>query len=334
MYKKFKNNQDGLVAITVTIIVLVILSTMLIGFAQQSRRERRSALDRRLSSQAFYAAESGLALARRAIDDGFSGQKSECGSGSGFTAPFNNANILAIDNSAGVAVTCLLIDQLPTSLEYNTANGKAQVTRVKTSGAQSIVFSWKPITSDGSFGFATGVGNDRFEPDSSSVKYSVIRLSITDLSQISSGRSGLNNNTFTVYLYPKLGGAGSINYDVSSPTRQGQVVEGSCSSSNGECIATISGLAGKSDLALFFSSTYRDANVKIQAKNGVGELLAITGSQALVDSTGTASDVLRRVQARVPLKNAWTVDAYSIKIADDLCKQYSISNIQGTGCEF
>jgi hypothetical protein len=52
--------EGGFVSIIVCMIIMTILSLITIGFAQIMAREQRQALDRQLSSQAFYAAESGV----------------------------------------------------------------------------------------------------------------------------------------------------------------------------------------------------------------------------------------------------------------------------------
>src|SRR5258708_5693843 len=55
-----KSGQQGIVSIIVTIILMLVLTLIVLSFAKVSRREERNALDRQLSTQAFYAAESGI----------------------------------------------------------------------------------------------------------------------------------------------------------------------------------------------------------------------------------------------------------------------------------
>ena len=66
--KQLKNNEQGLVAIVVTLIIMLVLTLIVTGFAQLARREQREALDRQLASQALYAAESGVNAAEAAVN--------------------------------------------------------------------------------------------------------------------------------------------------------------------------------------------------------------------------------------------------------------------------
>jgi Tfp pilus assembly protein PilX len=54
------SRQAGMVSIMVTMILMVVLSLIVIGFAQIARRNSRQSLDRQLSTSAFYAAEAGV----------------------------------------------------------------------------------------------------------------------------------------------------------------------------------------------------------------------------------------------------------------------------------
>ena len=49
-----------MVAILVTMNLMIVISLIVLGFAQISRRNQRQSLDRQLSTQAFYAAETAV----------------------------------------------------------------------------------------------------------------------------------------------------------------------------------------------------------------------------------------------------------------------------------
>ncbi|HSX32249.1 MAG TPA: pilus assembly PilX N-terminal domain-containing protein, partial [Candidatus Saccharimonadales bacterium] len=59
--------ESGMVAIMVTIILMIVISLIVLGFAQIARRNQRQSLDRQLSTQAFYAAETGVNDASKVI---------------------------------------------------------------------------------------------------------------------------------------------------------------------------------------------------------------------------------------------------------------------------
>lgn len=75
--KPIQDNQQGIVAIVVTIILMVILTLIVLSFAKISRREERDALDRQLSTQAFYAAESGIDYAKSKLESDTTGTLAE-----------------------------------------------------------------------------------------------------------------------------------------------------------------------------------------------------------------------------------------------------------------
>src|SRR5687767_12713460 len=57
---KLRSNQEGLVSIVVAVILILLMSLIVLAMAENSRREQRQTLDRQLSDQAFYNAETGI----------------------------------------------------------------------------------------------------------------------------------------------------------------------------------------------------------------------------------------------------------------------------------
>src|SRR4051794_29381721 len=103
------DSEQGIVAIVVSIILIIILSLITIGFANLVRREQRQALDRQLSSEAFYAAES-------AINDTVDALKVPNSSVISTNNCTNTDSVL--DKSRGVSVPCVLVDRSLPQLEY------------------------------------------------------------------------------------------------------------------------------------------------------------------------------------------------------------------------
>src|SRR5487761_1358632 len=102
--RSFTNNQSsqaGIASITVTMIMMIVISLIVLSFAQIARREQRQSIDRQLSVQAYYAAESGANIARTAILASPSPiMKNTCGPNAQFP---NNV----IDAQTNVSITCL-----------------------------------------------------------------------------------------------------------------------------------------------------------------------------------------------------------------------------------
>lgn len=65
--RALKANQEGMVAIITTMVIMVVVTLVVSSFALIVRREQQQSLDRQLSTQAFYAAESGISAAYDAL---------------------------------------------------------------------------------------------------------------------------------------------------------------------------------------------------------------------------------------------------------------------------
>lgn len=111
-HQPIQQDEQGFAAIIVAVILLLVLSLITVGFAAQMRKEQRAALDNQLSTQAYYAAESGINDAVQALGSGvITTAKQTCPPDP--QLPSNTVN--AAEN---VSYSCLLIDPAPLSLEY------------------------------------------------------------------------------------------------------------------------------------------------------------------------------------------------------------------------
>ena len=112
---KYHNEETGLVAIVVSMLIMIIMSLTVFGFTKIMQREQRQAVDKQLSTQAFYAAESGINDAVAKIHDpaviaaGGLQDKKKCDTSSNVVT--NPSGLVgAIDATNNVGYTCLLID--------------------------------------------------------------------------------------------------------------------------------------------------------------------------------------------------------------------------------
>jgi hypothetical protein len=76
------------------------------------------------------------------------------------------------------------------------------------------------------------------------------------------------------------------------------------------------------------SGLYNGAHFKVNLKKGGanGTPVAFNGVQPIVDSTGRANDLFRRVQARIELTSDMTYPDAVIDLDGDLCKNFTITN--------
>lgn len=334
---KLKTDQRGIASILVTLIIMLIISLIVVGFARLSRREQRQALDDQLSTQAFYAAESGVndvvkRLSGVTVQPSYATTCSGPGSFIEYLGSQGVSNTLDAGNS--VKYTCLLIDRAPGDLQKSVDTEHSQVVLVKPqSGAiDSITIAWQndsPVSTDT---FCETVGQfppaGQWQSPPYKCKVGGLRTDILPGASIGS-RASLNSRVMTALLYPAKTGAsnpssyavGSLNYNADN---NGAIVSGNCAlGSTPYCSVTINLLSAQPQVYLRLRSLYLSSRVIITAKSG-GTNASLVGDQAVVDATGKANDVLRRIQVRVPLNGGGSLPEFAILSSDSLCKRLQI----------
>ncbi|MET1033164.1 MAG: pilus assembly PilX N-terminal domain-containing protein [Candidatus Saccharimonadales bacterium] len=325
-----------MVSIMTTMVLMIVITLIVLGFAQISRRNQREALDRQLSTQAFYAAETGINDARKLIQTAVTAgttvaDKTGCtdtGTG-GFYGSLNPT----IDAAANVKYSCLLVDPSPKVLRYSDVGTTSVIVPMTaTTGTFSTIkIDWqsKIVGGTPTSGCPTtlpaGAGNGQFSPTATWVcGYGVLRFDLVPTTGALDSES-LRNATMTTFAVPfASGGTASIPYSAS--TANANNVRG-ITCTNAGCSLTVSGLT-QASYYLRVSSLYRNVSMQISGANGVGSQLEIQGAQAVIDSTGRAQDVLRRIQVNVPYRSSSEnqLSEYAIQSTDAICKRFSVMN--------
>jgi len=320
-------DQRGIVSFMVTLIMMLVISLIVIGFTQVAMRSQRDALDNQLSSQAFYAAESGVNKAVTTINQDINtnapiAEKSTCASGGAYDG-------FALDGT-NVAVTCIMVNTHPDSIVGSATQNKSFVTHivpVDSGGGSSplngLTFSW---TAPDAINGAVGCGSadiNTLMPDSTTQEgttcsYGMLRVDVLKVN----GAVYDFSSTKTFYMQPRDGADPSIApiTDINSFTG-GKVVKALCSAE--KCSANVSGVGGVGNTYYVRMSTlYKDAKtVEITGKIASGAA-HFDGAQAVVDATGRAQDVLRRVQVRYSL--ARNDDTPPWAVAGKVCKRLTV----------
>lgn len=333
---KLQRSQQGVVAIIVTMLLMIVLTLIVLSFAKVSRREQRNAFDRQLSTQAFYAAESGINDAKKEIEEWIANPTppnqaklngdymTNCvGVGS-----FADAAAITmpgdLPGSGEASYTCLFADPSPPSIIYS-ASTDPQVFPLEARGGliNSVEIYWDDGSGSGDFSNCPALANNpvSFNPPIA-CSAPILRVQLVDATK-------LNDPLFdkVFFIYPG-GGPGTISYASST----GSTATGTCmaAGSPNRCKITISGLAGKYFARV--NGIYKPAALTITANGGIAELI---GAQVLIDSTGKAADVERRLQVRVKA-NSLSQDGpkYGIQGTDSICKQFWIdgANVNGGPC--
>ncbi len=331
--KGLSANQKGLVSLTVTIIIMIVITLIVSSFALIVRREQKRALDRQLSSQAFYAAETGVEDAIEAMSYPvpdppnpsyrLTDNVTDCTGPDSFftkTAALQYNPVI----SENIEYTCVLVDQ--DVEEWNTASVNPEdgsfvvPVKVRPGGdtIDKIRVSWQEKDSN------TNAGN--FQQNFPALPQGgmpVPMLRVTVLPgfdpSINGGtlsRADLETGMHTMFLYPQAGAPnthGNITYVAGGPDHdsQGSFVVGHCNTVHTDtqlplhCNVDIGGGAmtaiPRHEYFVHIQPLYQSASVSVQALNGSDASLPLIDSQAVVDVTGKAADVLRRIQVRVPI---------------------------------
>lgn len=329
-------SEQGIVSIVVTILIMMILTLIVIGFARLSRNEQQQALDRELNTQAFYAAET-------AVND----VKQKFTSGTvDVTQDYNDTcqhfvTSYALNKSVStpnVEYSCLLVDPSPVTLSYNPVNtGTSRVFHLlaKNSGdiIDTVKFVWQPHDGTGHLqgtcnpSLDTATWLNAFPSDwPTSCKVGILRVNVLKF-DAPAVRADLINNTFTGFFYPHTdgGAVSTVTYaNGIGATNAGVIKSGGCTGA-GVCTVTITGLGARSSYVRM-RSIYRSNDVTVTATDAVGTPLELADAQAVVDATGKASGVLRRIQVRLGLsKFGASFPENALQTADSICKRYSVA---------
>jgi type II secretory pathway pseudopilin PulG len=314
----------------VTLILMIVISLVVLGFAQISRRNQRQALDRQLSTQAFYAAETGVndasQLIKAALESGSPvASKDDCAStGGGFYSSLNPV----IDSSASVEYTCLMVDPTPNSLVYSSIGVNSTVVPlIASSGTiSSVRFTWqsKDTGTTPADSCPTSPSGVFTRASSWNCGYGVLRLDLVPTAGPLS-MDGLRTSTMTTFavpLRPGSSGTSSVSYTTGGGNNRLGVT---CSNSN--CSLTVNFPSPSSQYYMRVSSIYKDVSLQVAASDG-GDPVGLQGAQAVVDATGKAQDVLRRIQVRVPLvpTSSNLLSDYAVQSTEAICKRFSVMN--------
>jgi len=327
---KRTKDQSGIISIFTATLLILILSLLVLGLAQISRREQRVALDTQLSTQAFYAAESGINDAVAAIQDelsngGTPGVKESCGDDADY--PTLDADQAVIDADHNVSYSCLLINPTPDAVRATLNSSPSVLALTPEHPAQftNLQLNWSAPS--GATGQLTDcpsnpAGNASFVPRADwQCPLGVVRVDLVRTNSVT--RTDLRNNTATFFLVPSRSGSGAVTYtSLLSDANNGQIIAGTCTAA--ACTANITMPVGGGNSYMRATALYR-SNFDLTAtpNSQAGDFV---GSQATVDVTGRAQDVLRRLLVNVNLAgNQPGLATAALMSGDSVCKRFSIT---------
>lgn len=346
-YKKQRLDQKGMVSFLVTFIMLLVVSLIIVGFTRVASQNRREALDRQLSTQAFYAAESGINafLAAAKTNPGLlTDAKDTCGGA---------AYEKSLSTDPDVQVTCVLVDPTVPYLEdTGIETGSSHIftidPRDPNTGNQTrlsrLVFVWDS-KDGGSSTNKTGCPNNanNFPASYTNCDYGMLRIDLTKepvAPSLTADSLAANTRSITMQPMQPTAGAGSwVNAAYSASVRAYRGLARCVTAPVGQniggvdvpadsCAAVVN--VSPAEVAKYYarvSMLYNGAsNLRVYALNGTTQL-DFAGAQVLIDSTGKAVDVLRRVQVRVPLdkSSGEGVAPFAAYSESGVCKRFTVA---------
>ncbi len=324
MYQNIKNDQRGLASFVITFFIMMVLGLIVIGFAQITRRDQRQSLDRQLSTQAYYAAEVGVNDATKYVQTHFNpttDKKDNCSEAApgqllaGYSREVGGAG-------SGVSYTCLLINLAPGDLQKDpVAMNTNVVFPVQVSAGTAITditFKWSRSASPAPLAGTCSTAGSYVSGSSCSIP--VLRGDIVSYGTTSlPSRDNLINGMYSFYAAPTTG-AGAASYAYASQSGGNpENIRGDCNGS-GECTATITIAGGADRYYVRLSSVYGTSKVAISANSNS----PLIGAQAVIDSTGKAGDVLKRIQVRIPITGTQGIPGFALQTGDDQCKRFGV----------
>lgn len=312
--QKQDKTEEGLVSFIVTLVMMLVITLVVIGFTQVANRTQREALDRQLAAQAQYAAESGVNMVADKITAASTQATNNCDTGG---TPYDISTSLSLSDN--VSVTCVFVNPTPQDIRVAANQSSSVVVPINTASLDSLTFSWMP--DNGKEADSAGCSAATVFPTSTvdTCTFALLRVDLVKVPGIIS-QSSLDSSWHTFYLQPRQGGGvGSASFSTTSP--KGTVANARCGD---VCAMTIAGLGGGSNYYARISTIYRDTSGVTITGTAGGSPVAFQGAQAIIDSTGKAEDVLKRVQVRYSTGITHGKPPYALQSKSTICKRFTV----------
>ena len=358
-----RSMKQGVVSIFVVIFSALLLTVLTVSFIQLMISEQQRSSNRDLSQSAFDAALAGVEDAKRALRRCAEGDATACGAinaaqdcrviaRAGIVNSGGDETIIQSNSSAGEqfnqAYTCVNISMLTPDFIYQaTTDGQSQLVPLKADGDfDKVVVEWF-MQEDIGAGATLTVNSGSGLPEKSawgSTAPPVMRAQlITPGDSFTLESLDSSSASQTIFLRPSSLANGTTDIEVS--TARGRVADDTAaeydnSATSHPCSRTFEndGYACKATLRLGSAVTpaqsqnaflrltpiYRGTNVRVTMVSPAGSVVNFDGVQPSVDATGRASDLFRRVEARLQMGEDFPYPNYAADVANSICKDFSV----------
>ena len=319
------HNQRGAISMLTVIFLALLLTIITTSFVRLSITEQRQAVDDDLTTRAFYAAESGVEDAKRAISDFQNGTLTQAQLNETECTPAEVVTSGQLSADLDTEYTCQYIDLAPA--DYQASLDAWQAVTVPLSGASafsSVRIDWH-IHDGGAY--ARHTNQDLLTVGAwQGADYPAMLRAAVFSTPSSASFSSSQVSQSTMFINPSNGG-GSTNINSSD----GQIVNGNCVSSPSQgqysCSMTLAGINSGRTNYLRLQSLYRQTNISITLLDSSNNPVLLDDVQALIDVTGRAGDVFRRVEARVSLLDQnFPLPDIALWSNTEICKDFSVTD--------
>lgn len=338
-------NQAGMASILVTLIMSVVITLIVIGFAQVATREQSNSLQNQLSTTAYYAAETGVNDAINIIqknpnDPASDYAKNTCGAPTSATIysslyNSNGTTTFSGDNSlSGATYSCLLVNPSPTEI-VTTIGSNSQVFPINT-GAKvaSINLTWQSTQPWNSKDCNSTTDPEFLSDNSWQCELSALRVDLVTVPTGGFTEASLLSGSNSAFILPFNSNNSSCNGSVNFSSNCSNIYGASCSASQGCSVnivlpnpsasttyyMRINTIYGQSDTLAISAYTF-----------GSSAPSALNGAEYIIDSTGLTHGVAKRIQVALPILQSTNIPAYAIQTTDDLCKRFYIIPLSAYG---
>jgi len=308
-----------------TVIFLALILTIITtSFVRLSVTEQRQAIDDDLTTRAFYAAESGVEDAKRAIARFQASQPVNLNADECQPADVVPDGVLSAD--LDTEYTCQLIDMSPANFQAELSIWEAVTIPLRASGPFNAVrIDWHIYNAGDSYNRRGNSAQDLpTMPSWTGSNYPAMLRSGIFSHPNSANFASDQVAQSVMFLNP------AVSVQSSNLSNDGQIRNGGCAASpnSGQyaCTTTISGVNSARTFYLRLQSLYRGTNVQVTLLDN-GTPVPLDDVQAIVDVTARAGDVFRRVEARVSLiTDGFPFPDIALWSNTDICKDFTVTD--------
>jgi hypothetical protein len=341
--KRRMSDEAGVISIITVVLLAMVLTLITTAFVRSTNSNQRQALDNQLSTQAFFAAETGIndittlikngiITAEDAESDGncktyidlINNNKSLISQGFANQSP----NVLNSDNS--IEYTCVMVSSEPDEISINrTEAGQGNIYPIKSADdnvIDKVNINW------GGGQIATGANNEDLPSqavwtnNSTVDAKALIRLSLYYPPSLS--RDNLTSPSYqkTIFLKPYYHEEPNSNSLDINTIGDGSITKVACDNAN-ECVLEIAGIDSLTDntnrtFYVRVEPIYNPSSITIKAFSS-SAVQKLKGAQFSIDVTGRSNDVYRRVEVRRKITTDWNFPDAVVQTSGDLCKQFT-----------